>query len=152
MLWASKQVALEHGVERVPLLFGETEHLDEDPAFYKKFSQLIDETIRAFQDKRLTEGQYLETILKSRDNLVKGSTDATPSILNGKPEARAFYGILSESILPPSIEPLPTSFTEPIAKMGVEITDIIQRLTIRDWKRNDDVQKQMKMQTKILIL
>lgn len=136
---ASKADAIAYKMKKVI-----SEKMDEDPVFYKKFSQLIDETIRAFQDKRLTEGQYLETILKSRDNLVKGSTDGTPSILNGKPEARAFYGILSESILPPSIEPLPSSFTEPIAKMGVEITDIIQRLTIRDWKRNDDVQKQMK--------
>ena len=60
------------------------------------------------------------------------------------PEARAFYGILSETILPPSIEPIPSSITEPIAEMGIEITEIIQRLTIRDWKRNDDIQKQMK--------
>jgi type I restriction enzyme R subunit len=136
---ASKADAIAYKMKRVI-----SDRMDEDPVFYKKFSQLIDETIKAFLDKRLTESQYLEAILKSRDNLVKGSTDGTPSILNGKPEARAFYGILAENILPPSIEPIPSSFTEPIAKMGVEITDIIQRLTIRDWKRNDDVQKQMK--------
>ena len=136
---ASKADAIAYKMKRVI-----SDRMDEDPVFYKKFSQLIDETIKAFLDKRLTESQYLEAILKSRDNLVKGSTDGTPSILNGKPEARAFYGILAENILPPSIEPIPSSFTDPIAKMGVEITDIIQRLTIRDWKRNDDVQKQMK--------
>lgn len=136
---ASKADAIAYKMKRVI-----SERMDEDPVFYKKFSQLIDETIKAFLDKRLTEGQYLESILKSRDNLVKGSTDGTPSILNGKPEARAFYGILSETILQPSVEPIPTSITEPIAKMGIEITEIIQRLTIRDWKRNDDIQKQMK--------
>jgi type I restriction enzyme R subunit len=136
---ASKADAIAYKMKRVI-----SDRIDEDPVFYKKFSQLIDETIKAFLDKRLTESQYLDAILKSRDNLVKGSTDGTPSILNGKPEARAFYGILAENILTPSIEPVPSSITEPIAKMGVEITDIIQRLTIRDWKRNDDVQKQMK--------
>ena len=46
--------------------------------------------------------------------------------------------------MPPSIEPIPNSILEPIAKMGIEINEIIQRLTIRDWKRNEDVQKQMK--------
>ena len=136
---ASKADAIAYKMKRVI-----SERMDEDPVFYKKFSQLIDETIKAFQDKRLTEGQFLDAILKNRDNLVKGSNDGTPSVLNGKPEARAFYGILSENLLPPSVEPIPSSITEPIAGMGIEITEIIKRLTIRDWKRNDDIQKQMK--------
>ncbi|HET6245887.1 MAG: type I restriction endonuclease subunit R [Bacteroidetes bacterium] len=136
---ASKADAIAYKMKKVI-----SEKMDEDPVFYKKFSQLIDETIKAFQDRRLTEGQYLETILKNRDNLINGSNDGIPTVLNGKPEARAFYGIIAESILPASTEPVPSSVTESLAKMGVEITEIIQRLTIRDWKRNDDVQKQMK--------
>lgn len=136
---ASKADAIAYKMKKVI-----SEKMDEDPVFYKKFSQLIDETIKAFLDKRLTEGQYLEAILKSRDSLVKGSSDGTPSVLNGKPEARAFYGILTENILPPSIEPIPSNILDSLAQMGIEINDIIQRLTIRDWKRNEDVQKQMK--------
>src|SRR5690606_39837353 len=36
-----------------------TEKMDEDPAFYKKFSQLLKETIADYEAKRISETQYL---------------------------------------------------------------------------------------------
>ncbi|HET6991062.1 MAG TPA: hypothetical protein VFJ43_07050, partial [Bacteroidia bacterium] len=39
-----------------------------------------------------------------------------------------------------------------LAQYGVDITEILQQLVIRDWKRNDDVQKQMKNDVEDYIL
>ncbi len=33
--------------------------MDEDPTFYKQFSELLEETIRAYREKRLSEREYL---------------------------------------------------------------------------------------------
>ena len=40
-----------------------TEKMDEDPTFYKQFSQLIAETIRAYREKRLSEREYLNSVV-----------------------------------------------------------------------------------------
>ena len=48
------------------------ENIEKDEAFYKKFSDMIEETIKAFQEERLSEQEYLATILKTRDDLESG--------------------------------------------------------------------------------
>lgn len=40
-----------------------TEKMDEDPAFYRQFSELLEETIRAYRAKRLSELEYLNGVL-----------------------------------------------------------------------------------------
>ena len=39
-----------------------------------------------------------------------------------------------------------------LASAGLELSNIIKQLTIRDWKRNDDVQKQMKNEVEDFLL
>jgi type I restriction enzyme R subunit len=136
---ASKADAIAYRMKKVI-----TEKMDEDPIFFKKFGKLIDEAIRAFIDKRLTEAEYLKQMLEARKNLVEGSFSDVPGNLKGNPEARAFYGIVKEVLsgeLPPSnlIE-----VNDQLAQAGIDLSEIIQRQVIRDWKKNDDVQKQMK--------
>jgi type I restriction enzyme R subunit len=40
-----------------------TEKMDEDPTFYKQFSELLEETIRAYREKRLSEREYLNSVV-----------------------------------------------------------------------------------------
>ena len=37
-----------------------------------------------------------------------------------------------------------TEVNDQLAQAGIDLSEIIQHLVIRDWKKNDDVQKQMK--------
>jgi type I restriction enzyme R subunit len=136
---ASKADAIAHQMKSIA-----SQKMDEDPVFYKRFSQLLDETIRNFIDKRITEAQYLSQVLAARKNLINGHTDDTPSFLNGKPEARAFYNILKQTLVKDSPLSKVPEVNERLAIVGLEICNIIANLVIRDWKRNEDVQKQMK--------
>ncbi len=124
------------------------ERMEEDPVFYKKFSELINEAINDFQEKRNTEAQYLEHILSIHSKFAKGNADGTPPMLNGRPEARAFFGILKENLFPDvqreSGDNESDSNNNKLAEAGIELSGIISKLVIRDWKRNEDVQKQMK--------
>lgn len=128
------------------------EKMDEDPVFYKRFSQLIDETIKNFIDKRITEAQYLAKILSTRKDLINGRTDDTPPLLNGKPEARAFYNIVKQALVKDSPLAKVPEVNERLAEAGLELSNIIERLVIRDWKRNEDVQKQMKNEVEDYLL
>lgn len=136
---ASKADAIAYRMKKVI-----TEKMDEDPVFYKKFGTLIDEAIKAFIEKRISEAEYLKQMLEARKDLVDGSFSDLPSELQGNPEARAFYGIVKD-VLSKEIPKTDLSKVENmLVKAGVDLSEIIQRLIIRDWKRNDDIQKQMK--------
>ncbi|PHR46547.1 MAG: type I restriction endonuclease subunit R [Fluviicola sp.] len=121
-----------------------TEKLDEDPVFYKKFGALIDEAIRAFIEKRISEAEYLKQMLEARKDLVEGSYGDLPEELQGNPEARAFYGIVKDVLSKETEGNDLSKVDNSIVMTGIELTAIIERLIIRDWKRNDDIQKQMK--------
>lgn len=136
---ASKADAIAYKMKKVI-----TEKMEEDPVFYKRFGQLIDEAIQAFLNRRMTEGEYLEAMMSARRDLVQGRVDDTPVMLNGKPEARALYGIVKSVLLTDSALVNDPEVNKQIAHAGLELTGIVQRMIIRDWKRNEDVQKQMK--------
>jgi type I restriction enzyme R subunit len=136
---ASKADAIAYRMKKVI-----TEKMDEDPIFFKKFGKLIDEAIQDFIDKRLTEAEYLNQMMEARENLVNGSSDDVPGVLKGQPEARAFYGIVKEVLSKEIPDSEIATVSEQLTQAGLDLSDIIQRLVIRDWKKNDDVQKQMK--------
>lgn len=73
-----------------------TEKMDEDPAFYKKFSQLLKETIAGYEAKRITEAQYLSKVQDIMDNVLTRTDNEVPEALQEKEEAKAFYGISKE--------------------------------------------------------
>ena len=73
-----------------------TEKMDEDPAFYKKFSQLLKETIADYEAKRITEAHYLSKVQDIMDNVLTRTDNEVPEALKEKEEAKAFYGISKE--------------------------------------------------------
>ncbi|MDA0929260.1 MAG: hypothetical protein O2861_14375 [Proteobacteria bacterium] len=70
-----------------------TEKMDEDPAFYEKFSKLIQ---RAIDDKarRISDLEYLNKVSDIRDKVVTKQHDDVPKKIDGNEDAMAFYGIL----------------------------------------------------------
>ncbi|UAB82848.1 type I restriction endonuclease subunit R [Zunongwangia sp. SCSIO 43204] len=132
---ASKADFIAHQMKKVI-----TENMDKDEAFYKKFSQLIEETIKNFQEGRLTEKEYLESIQKTRKDLTDGYQDGIPEKLQNKPKARAFYGALNEVLN----KKLDKSISKnKVAEAGLEIETIVENLIITDWKKNVDIQNRM---------
>ncbi|WP_223269241.1 MULTISPECIES: type I restriction endonuclease subunit R [unclassified Polaribacter] len=117
-----------------------TENMEKDEAFYKKFSQLIEDTINDFYDERITEKEYLEAMQKTREDLANGYQDGIPEDLQNNPRARAFYGALNEVL----IKKLDKEISKnKVAKAGLEIETIVNNLIITDWKKNVDIQNRM---------
>ncbi len=119
-----------------------SERLERDEAFYKKFSDLIEDTIKAFHEGRISEKEYLDRILRTRDDLEKGHLEGVPEELYESPKARAFYGALA-SVLEEHKGNGRQLDRSRLAQVGAAIADIVQAHVIRDWHRNLDVQKRM---------
>jgi len=75
-----------------------TERMDEDPAFYEKFSKLIQEAIDDFNAKRISDLEYLNKVLDIRDKVTTKQHDDMPDKLLGSEDAMAFYGVLKPFI------------------------------------------------------
>jgi type I restriction enzyme, R subunit len=75
-----------------------TEKMEEDPAFYKKFSQILKETIEDYEAKRISEAQFLNKVQEIMNNVLDHTDSDIPDELKDKDVAKAFFGLCIESI------------------------------------------------------
>jgi type I restriction enzyme, R subunit len=73
-----------------------SEKMEEDPAFYKKFSELLKETIADYEAKRIDEAQYLRRVQDIMNNVLTHTDKDIPETLKEKDIAKAFYGLTLE--------------------------------------------------------
>jgi type I restriction enzyme R subunit len=70
------------------------ERLEQDPAFYEKFSKLIQQAIDDYRAKRLSDLEYLQRVTAIKDAVVSRKDDDLPEVLGGDADAAAVYGLL----------------------------------------------------------
>ena len=109
-----------------------SEKMDEDPAFYKKFSQMLKETIADYEAKRISEAAYLNKVQEIM-NIVLTHTDSDiPISLRDRDVAKAFYGLsvdsLSEKIQDDEIRKTIS------AQAALHIDDLIQQAVLDNSK------------------
>ena len=68
--------------------------MEQDPAFYSKFSKLIQQAIDDFRARRLSDLDYLNRVGEIRDKVVNRQHDDVPANLHGNDDAMAFYGVI----------------------------------------------------------
>ncbi len=112
-----------------------TEHMDEDPAFYRKFSQLIDDTLQEYRDGRISEAEKLQRVEAALRDIRQGHDSGIPEPLTQSPNAAAYYGLLTE-VLTPRVADGETDFSATVADLALILSDTIERLKVRDWVTN----------------
>ena len=71
-----------------------SERLERDPAFYTKFSKLIQQAIDDYRAKRISDLEYLKRANEIRESVIHRKQDDVPRALKGKDDAIAAFGIL----------------------------------------------------------
>lgn len=71
-----------------------SEKMEEDPAFYTKFSVLIQNVIDAYRQKQISDLEYLKQITEAKKKLDAKEHDDVPAILENKDNAIAAYGVI----------------------------------------------------------
>lgn len=124
------------------------ENMDSDPAFYKKFSQLIKETIEAYEQGRLNENEYLNQMLQFKEDVLNHTDSDMPHELENNNTAKAYYGI--------TLENYKRLFPEqPVKEMALATTKafeniireavIIDDTVIVDWQLKNDIVGRIKI-------
>lgn len=70
------------------------ERLEQDPAFYEKFSRMIQQAIDDYRARRLSDMEYLQRVTEIKEAVVSRKSDDLPPALNGDADAVAVYGLL----------------------------------------------------------
>lgn len=117
------------------------EKWEEDPAFYKRFSKLLNETIDEFMAKRLSDAEYLDKVTEIMNAIRNRTGDDIPEKLEHREVAKAFYGLVYEVIS--RFEDGQPDAREFSADIGLRIDDIIQDSLVVDWMNNGDIQNMM---------
>lgn len=130
-----------------------TEKIDEDPVFYKRFADLVQEAIEDYRSARISTLAYLNQVEDLLERIRRDRDDGTPDALRDHGDARAYYGVLGQILDPdpeseddePGVREAHPSYgsDDPAIDMALSIERIIDQKRIRDWMHNEDIQQQM---------
>ena len=73
------------------------ERMQEDPAFYRRFSELLEATIRAFREKRIKSAEYLKKVTKIMNAVLNRTGNRIPEKLKNHDVAKAYFGVIKEA-------------------------------------------------------
>lgn len=117
------------------------ERMDEDPALYKAFSEMLEETIKEYRLKRISEKDYLSKVTEIAKNVATGKRSGNiPLSIQNDQDAQAFYGI----ILPYIVSHTKGSerSKEAAAEISVSVLEIIRKyLIVNVWHNPDALKK-----------
>lgn len=109
---------------------------DENPAYYKRFSERIQEAIQAYKDKRISEAEYLNAMKDIMEEYRRGEpVDDYPVIIKENTNAQAFYGVTKDLLNAAELN----VGDDMLGKLALQTDEIIQEYTKRDWHDNLDV-------------
>lgn len=134
---ASKADTIAHRTKRTI-----TEKMDEDPVFYTKFSKMLEDTIQAWKDKRISDAEYLRRASEIMDSVRGRKEEGLPKALEGKEAAKAFYGIVNETFKDSIGEG--DRLRDLSCKVALTIDQMVQAHIKRDWLNDQDAVNRMK--------
>jgi type I restriction enzyme R subunit len=118
-----------------------SEKMDEDPAFYKRFSEMLKDTIKAFEEHRINETQYLQKVQEIMNHVLLHTDSEIPEALKERDVAKAFYGIAKESLLEKLKDE--SSAKAISTEAAIAIDEIILENLVVDWQAKYDITKKM---------
>ena len=114
-----------------------SEKLDENPALYKKLSELIEQVIQDFINGRYAEADYLNKVREIHGEMVNEGASKVPKDLADDPNAAAFHGYLLTSPLQGT-----GATDEDMTAFAKSVSNIFERHMIVDlFQRQDALNK-----------
>lgn len=135
---ASRADAIAHATKKTI-----DERWEEDPSFFRRFSELIRQAIEDFRAKSISDLEYLRRVRDIRDQMVRRDTTDIPEPVRDDPLARAFFGCIQETLR--TIDGNGLGDADAVsAHAARHLVDIVQSHRRVDWTRDPDVENAIK--------
>ncbi len=126
---AARADTIAHAVKKVI-----SEKMEEDPAFYEKFSKLIQDAIDAFKAMRISDLDYLHTVSDLRDKVVHKKHDDVPANIAENADALAYFGVALPFI----------KSAELSSDFALAVSEIFKKNLVVNFWQNDSAQNEVK--------
>lgn len=126
------------------------ERWDEDPAFYRRFSEMLAQVIADFHAHRLSDAEYLKGVRQVMNSVLHRTGDQLPEELRNHEVAKAFFGLLQdafEGVFDPADQ-----FRGFAVEASLGIEQRIRERSIVNWTANRDVINGMKQAIEEFVL
>jgi len=120
---ASKADTIAHATKR-----SISENMDEDPAFYAKFSKLIQDAIDDFKARRISDLEYLNRVIDIRNKVATKQHEDVPDSIRDNDEACAYFGLIKPYFMKYEME------SDRIDLIASETSLAIQAIVDANWK------------------
>lgn len=121
-----------------------TEKMDEDPVFYKKFSQLIRQAIDDFYAERISELEYLERMNDYKEKVLNKTDTNIPKRIRGNQTLSAYFGIVNEFFENAEVNTL--QYENELVEASIAADKIIESKKQVNWETNQDIINQMRLE------
>ncbi len=124
-----------------------TEKMEEDPTFYRRFSELLEETISNYRERRISERAYLQQVmdLAGKVSRKEDRGQEMPVPVRGNDDGEAFYGVLGESLADANGQADAKLLDDvEIANAALDFIEIIRKHHIVDVWSNEIAQNEMR--------
>ncbi|MBW2036396.1 MAG: type I restriction endonuclease subunit R [Deltaproteobacteria bacterium] len=125
------------------------DRMQEDPAFYKRFSELLEETIAAFREERIKANEYLKKVTEIMNAVLNRTGDHIPDKLQSHDVAKAYFGSIKETLA--RFDKGDDEFDDAIADAALAIDEVIERNRIVNWTSDIDTQNRMRNEIEDLL-
>lgn len=115
-----------------------SEHFDEDPIFYKKLSEVIEETYEKYRERRISEAEYLEMMQDVRDRIEIDLENDVPARVAEHQTTKAYYRVI-ETVK----KKLPNIENEKVCDLALKVDDIVKKYAVKDWHLGSDIEKKI---------
>jgi type I restriction enzyme R subunit len=129
-----------------------TENMDTDPVFYKKFSQLLKETIAAYEQGRIDEIEYLRQVAEYMEKVLSHTDSDIPASIQHNNTAKAYYGLSHEVLKMVADEAAPYNVQHIALEAANAIDNIVKRTVtdnekvVVDWQNRGNLIGKMKIE------
>jgi type I restriction enzyme R subunit len=108
-----------------------TVRMDEDPVFYKKLSELIQQTISDLRANRISEAEAFKKLNLYRQQAITKKSDDIPAVLDSKPKLVPIYRLATSSNID-ALKQNSEAFT-------LVVEEIIEKYKVVDWQNKPDI-------------
>ena len=122
------------------------ENMDFDPTFYKKFSEMLKETISEYEQGRINEAEYLKRVMKHKEDVLAHTDDEIPEVLNGNHAGKAYFGLSLEVYKTIETDNNDFDFKQIALDTSLAFEQIIKPRVIIDWQTNSTLIGKIKIE------
>lgn len=122
------------------------ENMDFDPTFYKKFSEMLKETISEYEQGRINEAEYLKRVMKHKEDVLAHTDHEIPEVLNGNHAGKAYFGLSLEVYKTIEADNNSFDFKQIALDTSLAFGQIIKPKVIIDWQTNSTLIGKIKIE------